>query len=693
MFLHHQKRLRIGNDIYINIGEDGYPYADNKLLIVADGLGGRGGYPHTKINPDVLDSEIFYEKFISPVLCNGDEEYIRFVKASFSELFQLRDKYFTNRKFMRTSGYFASRLVTAIVLHTLKFDPDFSHEIIFDNMDKLEQEMKEQYINGIAHKLAEIIQTKLFQLANLMGLELESKSSGSYLLPTTLVVTMINETKTGTDVLYLWAGDSRGYIWDNDGLAQISDDHEKDETITNLISLTKPIKIESRYINLSKSTIIFNATDGCYKCYSFASPFDLEYVLLGAIEVSCNWEEISKNLDEVFAKIGAHDDSNTIALTTVGYGSFDEIKLAVEERMNFLKEHIIKELPDILERNYDDELYSIEEQLATEIDAQTDNILRVEGIAEKVKQTMLNEGYTPYKRELSTLQEKVEYLNVEKQIQEELISKWASYYWLRKPSLKKIVKTRKNLNFGHIYERVYRMEKALIEEELQQREKYKRDLEQLNKNITDINNSINSLIGANGQFGLAQKTNDMASTEKFLDNIETVESILNYFKNNLVNGKTQRSQYVKISDKINRITQYYVKKDIAQIEELTKQISEKKVDILAVDMPKKCKNKIKSYLERLEIIESEKAKTMSTIDDLIEKSIWAYWRMNLIGSSLRIYEEYIEKNSIAIGQDVRGKIGHLISMRNNILHGLETRQKLYANYEKSYYRLFKESRI
>ena len=50
-------------------------------------------------------------------------------------------------------------------------------------------------------------------------------SSPNVLLPTTLTIALVNEKETNVDILYLWAGDSRGYLWNSDGLAQLTDDH------------------------------------------------------------------------------------------------------------------------------------------------------------------------------------------------------------------------------------------------------------------------------------------------------------------------------------------------------------------------------------------------------------------------------------------------------------------------------------
>lgn len=486
MLLHHQKRRNFIDGSFVNIGEDGCPYADNELLIVADGLGGRGGYPHTKINPAILNPELFYNNFIAPVVGMADLNYAKVVTDSFHELFELGPKYFSGTATMRTSGYFASRLVTAIVLHALKFNPDFRRDVIFDNIRRMEGEQQKQYIDSVRNRLAAIIQVQLTEIANRMGLELESKTKGSYLLPTTLTVALINETADGLDVLYLWAGDSRGYIWNTEGLAQITDDHERDETMTNLITLTKPFQLEARLFKTSKPAILFNATDGCYKCPCFASAFDLEYVFLQAINTSNSFEETASNLDKQFTVIGTHDDSNTMALTSFGYESFELIKAAVAQRLADLQEHIINELPGILERDYEDELNQIDEQMEGGIFAVKDALIEIEPIVEFVKQSMVDEGYAPYNQELILLQKKLEELSAAEENQKENIIKWVQYYWLRTPCLKKYTAAKSGFFRGDSYEKIAEME-AICSEEKQ------RYVDTYTKIIEDLNESTHSM--------------------------------------------------------------------------------------------------------------------------------------------------------------------------------------------------------
>ena len=65
--VYHQKIKHDADGRTIYIGEDARPYADGEILVVADGLGGRGGYPHSKIDSRILNPDLFYTIVFEPV--------------------------------------------------------------------------------------------------------------------------------------------------------------------------------------------------------------------------------------------------------------------------------------------------------------------------------------------------------------------------------------------------------------------------------------------------------------------------------------------------------------------------------------------------------------------------------------------------------------------------------------------------
>lgn len=688
MLLHHQKRRNFIDGSFVNIGEDGCPYADNELLIVADGLGGRGGYPHTKINPAILNPELFYNNFIAPVVGMADLNYAKVVTDSFHELFELGPKYFSGTATMRTSGYFASRLVTAIVLHALKFNPDFRRDVIFDNIRRMEGEQQKQYIDSVRIRLAAIIQVQLTEIANRMGLELESKTKGSYLLPTTLTVALINETADGLDVLYLWAGDSRGYLWNTEGLAQITDDHERDETMTNLITLTKPFQLEARLFKTSKPAILFNATDGCYKCPCFASAFDLEYVFLQAINTSNSFEETASNLDKQFTVIGTHDDSNTMALTSFGYESFELIKAAVAQRLADLQEHIINELPGILERDYEDELNQIDEQMEGGIFAVKDDLIEIEPIVEFVKQRMTEESYAPYIQELSSLNKKLEELDKATAVQRENIIKWVRYYWLRTPCLKKYTAAKSDFFRWDIYEKIAEME-AICSEEKQ------RYVDTYTKIIEDLNESIAVVIGMRDSILNLEAPHDKDMRWRLAQSLKSSFDLLDKIEDGIVKGRIERtfSRFYRGNSDINDLTRRYVKQDNNIVMALADEIIKGDFRVDGLPMPQECRLAIESYLKALQDISEARKEVYAEINGLKDKHLMSYWAARLCDLILIIRREHSELIPEEIKSRIADNIGDLQAKHDELEKCLIVRNQLYDIYNKSYYRYFEESAL
>lgn len=688
MLLHHQKRRNFNDGTFVNIGEDGCPYADKELLIVADGLGGRGGYPHTKINPAILNPEMFFNSFIAPVLGIADSNYTTFVTNSFHELFELGAKYFSGTATMRTSGYFASRLVTAIILHALKFNQSFRRDVIFDNIRRMEGEGQKQYIDSVRNKLAELIQCQLSAMARLMGLELESKTKGSYLLPTTLTVALINETENGVDVLYLWAGDSRGYLWNADGLAQITDDHERDETMTNLITLTKPFQLEARLFKTSKPAILFNATDGCYKCPCFASAFDLEYVFLQAINSSNSFEETVKNLDKQFTVIGTHDDSNTMALTSFGYESFEDIKAAVSQRLAYLHEHIIQELPGILERDYEDELNQIDEQMEGGIFAVKDSLIEIEPIVEFVKQRMVEEGFAPYVQELSLLNKKLEELNAAEENQKKNIIKWVQYYWLRTPSLKKYTIARSGFFRGDSYEQFAEIEARCLEEKQRYVDTYTKILE-------DLNASISVVIGMRDSILNLETPHDKDMKWELSQSLKASHDLLDKIEDGIVKGKIERmfSRYYRGNSEINELTRRYIKQESDKVIALANEIIKGDFIVDGLNMPQECRLAIESHLKALQDIAEARKKIFAEINGLKDKHLMSYWTARLCDLIMTIRREHPELIPEEIKHKIADNIGDLQAKHDELERCLQVRNQLYDVYNKSYYRFFEESAL
>ena len=399
--LYRQKKKipAFGSGKKIYQGEDSHPYADSDVLIVADGLGGRGGFPHTKIDARILEREELYGIMFSSVFtAEVSDEFKDFVTDNFVELFETKEYYFDGDDTTRRSGYFASRIVTAIALYEIKYNPIFAKENVFNGFSEMTEEQKDTLALDLGEKLAALILEKLTAIAELVGFEMEVSNKGAYLLPSTLTVALMNENEASVDVLYLWAGDSRGYIWNvSDGMAQVTEDHERDETMTNLVTLSRPFTVEGRFLSVKKPCAIFNATDGIYKPPSFICPIDQEYIMLLAIDMFDDEAAAMDFLEKQYNMLSP-DDSSTLALYGCGYESFADFKLAVKERLAVIKESYVDKLGGIFERDYLGELDAIMRDIpkAFADGAVAEQILSVPEIEKIVVSDMIERKYPPY---------------------------------------------------------------------------------------------------------------------------------------------------------------------------------------------------------------------------------------------------------------------------------------------------------
>lgn len=153
--------------------------------------------------------------------------------------------------------------------------------------------------------------------------------------PTTLAMVCISMDKDKYIVDSLWAGDSRNYIWNINGLFQISVDDLKggldplqnlyeDAPMSNCLQADAPIIINLKRIELPTRDkfIILSATDGCFGYYP--SPMDFEKILFDCLKNADTLDEWKEKLNHAFEYVTADDFSFSIA--AFGFNQFKELK-------------------------------------------------------------------------------------------------------------------------------------------------------------------------------------------------------------------------------------------------------------------------------------------------------------------------------------------------------------------------------
>lgn len=249
--------------------EDAPAYADDRMLIVCDGLGGGGQ------NAYLIDGE------------------------------------------KRTSAYLGSRIISKAC-----------QEFISSHYDEFCENMQDSAF--LIAELKSYISNSLNQYVAEKGLKNIVRGKSMQMLPSTLAAIIYKHHDDHTDALVVSAGDSRAFVLTPDnGLQQISRDDvfenvdafEKSATMTNNIRQDGEYHINFGYLSLPSKCILFVCTDGCFDYIS--TPMELEYRLEYSISkcgdfLNPNEDNLGEYFGNLLVKSGLKDDC-TMAGVILGY--------------------------------------------------------------------------------------------------------------------------------------------------------------------------------------------------------------------------------------------------------------------------------------------------------------------------------------------------------------------------------------
>lgn len=170
------------------------------------------------------------------------------------------------------------------------------------------------------------------------------KGSMVQTLPTTVAAALLQTGSNGcVRVSAIWAGDSRVYILDEKGLAQLTVDDTtvpdpmenlyEDGLLKRVVTADRSAKFSCNTVEVKPPFMVFAATDGCFGYVS--TPMEFEGMLLQTLmdsETADQWEE------KLMSAIGAvAGDDHSLCLAAFGYGSMAAIRQTMSGRYTQLK--------------------------------------------------------------------------------------------------------------------------------------------------------------------------------------------------------------------------------------------------------------------------------------------------------------------------------------------------------------------
>lgn len=164
--------------------------------------------------------------------------------------------------------------------------------------------------------------------------------------PSTAAIAVVRNTEEGTELQCFWAGDSRVYLLDQNGLAQLTEDDiegrnafsnlQSDGALTNVVALDSDFDIHcSRPLRFREKDAysVFAASDGCFGY--LPTPMDFENMLLTTLQSSQSANTFERKLEENIRSVAG--DDYTLEWISFGYGEFSRMKSALKKRTEFMQ--------------------------------------------------------------------------------------------------------------------------------------------------------------------------------------------------------------------------------------------------------------------------------------------------------------------------------------------------------------------
>ncbi|MBQ4528949.1 MAG: hypothetical protein II998_12855 [Clostridia bacterium] len=241
----------------------------------------------------------------------------------------------------KTGAFISSHTSANLMLEWFNLFTKHGYELSSDSMNSVCSSMKENLENELR---------KYDSVAGTTAL----KGSLTKNFPTTASMVLFSGDKSKMQALYIWAGDSRGFMLTKGGLIQITRDDIEDDgdalqnlsndsKLTNMVCADGSFHLNGRMVNAPESGIMITATDGFFGYFS--TPMEFEYMLLDTLMASESIAQWKDKLNDYIRKYTA--DDYTMCVAVYGYKSVRALKKVYAPRMDMLYKKYISGLPGL----------------------------------------------------------------------------------------------------------------------------------------------------------------------------------------------------------------------------------------------------------------------------------------------------------------------------------------------------------
>lgn len=357
--IHYSQQSVKAGEFVFNRGEDTLPFVCDEFMLVGDGVGGDGAFAHTKMNPAMWDKQARRELF---GVTEEDEQLSAYFDGLFVEMDRENEdgkkpkRYTVHPERELHSGYFGSRLASFSFVSLLRHEERFAPQKLFELLDAAaEEEARAKCRETYAAELCESLLVKMRDLAKVGGFELESSRNAAKLLPTTLAAALYRDVGDETQVICIWAGDSRIVAQLSDGCVQLTADDEKDEGMTNLISLNTKVHLNIREFRFKRPFALLAVSDGTFDDMLSHLCFEA-VVVLDAL--NCDTQEAMQDTWKHIFSVVSKDDSATVAYFCFGMEDMEACKKFAAPRIGQVEKYV-EQLPDLFDVDYRIELQHV----------------------------------------------------------------------------------------------------------------------------------------------------------------------------------------------------------------------------------------------------------------------------------------------------------------------------------------------